>query len=66
MAHHDFQLNKDSPSKFYGFTVKSSGITQTSESQENAFKKNKTPSPFFRKTTLAQIICFIYYFFYFS
>ena len=47
----DFQLNTDFPSQFAGFfTVKSPSVTQRSVSQENAFKKSKNPSPFFRKT----------------
>ena len=45
----DFQLNIDFPSQFCVFTVKSPSVTQRSVSQENAFKKSKNPSPFFRK-----------------
>ena len=32
------------------FTAKSPSVTQTSVSQENAFKNSKNPSPFFLKT----------------
>ena len=32
------------------FTVKSPSVTQRSVSQENAFKKDKNPSFFFRET----------------
>ena len=46
----DFQLNTDFPSIFWFFTVKSSCVTQRSVSQENAFKKSKNPSSFFRRT----------------
>ena len=46
----DFQLNKDFPSEFAFFTVKSPSITQRSVSQEKCYKKSKNPSPFFRKT----------------
>ena len=35
---------------FASFTLKSPSVTQKSVSQENAFKKSKTPSPFFRNT----------------
>ena len=44
------QLNTDSPSQFAFLTAKSPSVTQRSVSQENAFKKSKHPSPFFRKT----------------
>ena len=50
----DFQLNADFPSQFYlffFFTVKSLiSVNQRSVSQENAFKKSKTPSAFILKT----------------
>ena len=45
----DFQSNADFPSQSYVFTVKSRRVTQRSVSQENAFKKSKTPSAFLRK-----------------
>ena len=32
------------------FIAKSPSVTQRSVSQENAYKKSKNPSPFFRKT----------------
>ena len=51
----DFQLNTDFPSQFCVFTLKSRSVTQRSVSQDNAFKKSKTPSPLFR-STIAQII----------
>ena len=35
----DFQLNKDIPSQFCVFTVKSPSVIQRSVSQENAFRK---------------------------
>ena len=44
----DFKLNTDFPSQFgVFFIVKSPSVTQRSVSQENAFKKSKSPSPFF-------------------
>ena len=44
----DFWLNIDFSSQFcVFFTIKSPSVTQTSVSQENAFKKSKNPSPFF-------------------
>ena len=39
-----------SPTNFAFFTVKSPSVNQRSVSLENTFKKNKTPSPLFRKT----------------
>ena len=43
------------------FTVKSPSVTQRSVSQENAFKKSKKQSPFFRKTFFNAKIFFFYY-----
>ena len=47
----DIQLNTDFPFHILRFfIVTSSSVSQTSVSQENAFKKSKNPSPFFRNT----------------
>ena len=43
---------------FAFFTVKSPSATQRSVSQENAFKKSKTQSPFFGAKLLAQVFLF--------
>ena len=50
-----FQLNTDFPSQFllrfvFFLTVKSPSVTQRSVSQENAFRKSKTPSPSFSQS----------------
>ena len=43
----DFQLNRDFPSQFCVFTVKSPSVTERSVTQGNVYKKSYNPSPFF-------------------